>query len=88
MFFDILHIFILEKDYYLLDLDFLSLLLVDNAGGSESSYNCFFAFIASSFVMSPLLINLFVIFRLFFGLIVLSIYACDIGFETELTLRI
>jgi hypothetical protein len=50
------------------------------------SFNFFFALIASSFVMSSFLINLFVTFTLFFDLIVLSIYACDIGFDTVSTL--
>ena len=58
------------------------MLLVDSAGGNELFFNCFFAFIASSFVISSFLINLFVIFAFSFDLILLSIYDCDIGFET------
>ena len=58
------------------------MLLVDSAGGREFSFNFFFAFIASSLVISSFLINLFVIFDFSFDLILLSIYDCDIGFET------
>ena len=57
-------------------------LLVDNAGGKELSFNCFFAFIASSFVICSFLINLFVIFAFVLDLILLSIYDCAIGFAT------
>jgi hypothetical protein len=62
------------------------LLLVDNAGSDKSSFNCFFALIASSFVISSFLISLLVIFAFSFDLIVLSIYACEVGIETVLTL--
>ena len=64
------------------DLNFLSLLLVDNAGGNEFSFNFFFAFNASCLVISSFLINLFVIFDCSFDFILLSIYDCDIGFDT------
>ena len=67
---------------YLFDLNSLSLLLVDNAGGNEFSFNFFLACIASFLVISSFLINLFVIFDCSFDLILLSIYDCDIGFET------
>ena len=52
--------------HYLPDLNFLSLLLVDNAGDDELSFNCFFALIASALVISSFLINLFVTLALFF----------------------
>ncbi len=42
-------------------INFLSLLLVDSAGGNELSFNCFFDFSASRLVISSFLINLFVI---------------------------
>ena len=71
-----------QKHHFYYFLNFLSLLLVDNAGGNELFFNCFFAFIASSFVISSFLINLFVTFAFSFDLILLSIYDCDIGFET------
>ena len=68
--------------FHFFDLNTLSLLLVDSAGGNELFFNCFFAFIASSLVISSFLTNLFVIFEFSFDLILLLIYDCDIGFET------
>ena len=65
--------------YYFLNT--LAWLLVDSAGGRVLSFNCFFSFIASSFVISSFLINLFVILAFVLDLILLSIYVCDIGFE-------
>ena len=81
----ILFIFLQKLCFHLLR-NTLSLLLVDSAGGKELSFNCFFAFIASSFVISSFLINLFVIFAFVLDLILLSIYVCDIGFEIFFTL--
>jgi hypothetical protein len=56
-----------------------------SAGASVLSFNCFFAFNASFFVISSFLINLVVILAFSLALIFLSIYACDIGFDTLLT---
>jgi hypothetical protein len=62
----------LRLEYYLFDLNNLSLLFVYSAGGNELSFNCFFAFSASYLVISSFLINLFVILAFSFDLIVLS----------------
>ena len=72
----------LQKLYFHLLRNTLSLLLVDSAGGNVLFFNCFFACNASCLVISSFLINLFVILAFSFDLIVLSIYACAIGFET------
>ena len=55
-----------------------------SAGGSEFSCNFFLACNASCFVMSSFLINLVVILAFSLALIFLSMYACDIGFDTIL----
>ena len=60
---------------------------VGPAGGKELFFYCFFAFIASSLVMSSFLINIFVIFEFAFELFLLLIYGCDIGFETLLAVN-
>ena len=71
-----------KNKIYLFDLNTLSSLLVDNAGGDEFSLNFFVAFNASesSFVISSFLINLFLFFEFSLDLILLLIYDCDIGF--------